>query len=88
MRKHPKIEPNSTSRKPSPALHFRRQVGNMVPAPLRIFRDLIIFRENPAQMRNNSNFALRPSLSTDHGPPLPLAVEFLHTFAATLTQRQ
>ena len=36
----------SISPKPSPPIHLRRQVGNMVPSSLRVFRDLIIFREN------------------------------------------
>ena len=46
MRNRPRVEPNSTSRKRSPAIHFRRQVGTMAPSSLRVFRDLIIFREN------------------------------------------
>ena len=46
MRNRPRVEPHSISPKPSPPIHLRRQVGNMVPSSLRAFRDLIIFREN------------------------------------------
>ena len=46
MRNRPRVEPHSISPKPSPPIHLRRQVGNMVPSSLRVFRDLIIFREN------------------------------------------
>jgi hypothetical protein len=104
MRNNPRIEPTSTSRKLSPLIHFRRRVDNVAHPLLRVF--LIIFRENHAQMRNNSICAPlpvpSPSFSVLHfSVPIPcrsfpapisatpaVAVQFLRTCAATLTQRQ
>jgi hypothetical protein len=63
MRNRPRVEPHSISPKPSPPIHLRRQVGNMVPSSLRVFRDLIIFRENRRKCASIRSARAAPSLS-------------------------
>jgi hypothetical protein len=83
MRNHPRIKPNSKSRKLSPPIHFRRQVDNMVPSSLRVFRDFIIFRENRRKCATTrfSPCAPRCPLSPVPCPYIFLSTVFLsHSF--------